>query len=88
MNLEEQIAAPAGMTPRPEGVRILAPTGELGYIPADQVDAAVADGAVVMTPEKMRELRQDVFMQHMLFKDQNQSPRKRRRRSIVKGGRR
>ena len=88
MDLDDQIAAPAGITPRPQGVRILAPTGELGFIPADQVEAAVADGAVVMTPDKMRELRQDVFMQHMLFKDQNHSPRKRRRRSIVRGGRR
>ncbi len=67
-------------------VRILAPTGELGSIPEDQVEAAVAAGAKVMTPADMRALRQSVFMEHTVFDERNRKPTTRRqRKSLWKG---
>ena len=66
----------------------MAPTGELGYVPQEQLEAAIAAGARVMTPEAMRQLRQEVFMQHMIFKDEHKRVQPRKRRSIVRGGRR
>lgn len=71
-----------------EGVRILAPTGELGYVPEDQLAAAIEAGAKQMTPEDMRQLRQEVFMQHGIFREKHERPTERKRRSIVRGGRR
>jgi hypothetical protein len=68
-------------------IRVLAPTGKLGYIPEENVEAAVAAGAKVMTPTDMRTLRQEIFMQHEIFKEAHQRPEKRKRRSIVRGGR-
>jgi hypothetical protein len=68
-------------------VRVLAPTGELGFVPKDQVEAAVAAGARVMTPDDMRQLRQEIFMQHGIFKDEHKHTPKRKRRSIVRSGR-
>jgi hypothetical protein len=64
--------------------RIMAPTGELGTIPEEQLESALAAGATLMTPEKMRELRQQVFMEDQLFRETHRRPEKRRRRSIVR----
>ena len=68
-------------------VRVLAPTGELGYIPEEQVEEAVAAGAKVMNSDDMRQLRQEIFMQHGIFKDAHKQPEKRKRRSIVRSSR-
>lgn len=68
-------------------VRILAPTGEIGYVPEEQVAEAVAAGAKVMTGDDMRQLRQEIFMQHGIFKDAHKRPEKRKRRSIVRSSR-
>lgn len=70
-------------------VRILAPTGELGTIPEEQLEAARAEGAILMTPERMREMRQNIFMEHQVFKQEHKRPdrSRRRRRSIVRGSR-
>jgi hypothetical protein len=87
-DLADLISVPAPFPERPQGVRILAPTGELGYVPEEQLLEAIAAGAKVMTPNDMRTLRQEVFMQHGLFKDEHSRPKKRKRRSIVRGGRR
>lgn len=67
--------------------RIMAPTGVLGYVPEDQLQAALAAGARVMTPEDMRTLRQSVFMEHGLFKDRHKKPEPRKRKSLVRGSR-
>jgi hypothetical protein len=67
----------------------MSPTGELGTVPADKLAEAIAAGARVMTSEDMRQLRQEIFMEHSVFKDEHQRPqRKRKRRSIVRSGRR
>ena len=76
------------ISPGDGGVRIMAPTGQIGFVPADKLDEAIAAGATVMTPEKMRELRQEVFMEHGLFKQEHAKPEPRRRKSLVKSKRR
>jgi hypothetical protein len=86
--LEQQIAVPFPVREKPEGVRILAPTGEIGFVPAEQLEEAIAAGAKVVTPELMKEMRQEIFMQHAIFRDKHQRPKQRKRRSIVRGGRR
>jgi len=65
----------------------MSPTGELGTIPAENLAEAVKAGARVMTADDMRELRQEIFMQHAVFKDEHQRSRKRKRRSILTSGR-
>lgn len=67
-----------------KGVRIMAPTGELGYVPSDKIEEALEAGARLMTPEDMRVLRQQVFMEHGLFKEAHKKPEPRRRKSLVK----
>lgn len=69
-------------------VRVLAPTGHIGYIPEENVPEAVEAGAKVLTPEGMRVLRQQIFMEHGVFKEAHQRPEQRKRRSIVRSGRR
>ena len=69
-------------------VRIMAPTGQLGYVPEEKLEEAIAAGARVMTPEDMRVLRQQVFMEHGLFKDTHKRPEPRRRKSLVRSKRR
>ena len=49
-------------------VRILAPTGKLGYVPEEKLAEALAAGAILVTAEKMREIRQATFMEHGIFK--------------------
>lgn len=88
MELEEQIAVPFPIREMPAGVRVLAPTGEIGYVPEEHLLEALAAGAKVLTPDDMRALRQEIFMQHGIFKQEHARPKKRRRRSIVRGGRR
>ena len=66
------------------GVRIMAPTGELGYVPADKVDEAIKAGARLMTPEDMRVLRQQVFMEHGLFQERHKRPEPTRRNRLVR----
>lgn len=72
------------LRPKSEGIRILAPTGEIGFIPEEQLPGAIEAGAVELTPEKMRELRQAIFMQHGVFTEKNTppaySPRKQKHR--------
>ncbi len=50
-------------------VRILAPTGDLGYVPEEQLQAAIDAGAKVMTPDDMRQMRREIFMQHGIFRE-------------------
>ncbi len=88
-DLLDQLVTPAPIGREiPIGVRVLAPTGDLGYVPEEHLEEAIAAGAKVMNPDSMRELRQAVFMEHALFKHRSTPQKKRRRRSIVKGGRR
>ncbi len=65
-------------------IRIMAPTGQLGYVPEAKLDEALAAGARVMTSDDMRTLRQQVFMEHAVFKEKHQKPEMRRRKSLVK----
>jgi hypothetical protein len=92
LSVEDQIleglAVPFPVHQKPEGVRVLAPTGRLGYVPEENLAAAIAAGAKVMTPDDMRALRQEIFMQHGIFKEAHTRPVKRKRRSIVRSGRR
>lgn len=69
-------------------VRVLTPTGKIAYIPEENLAEAVEDGAKVMTPDDMRQMRQEIFMQHGIFKEAHTRPEKRKRRSIVRSGRR
>jgi hypothetical protein len=87
-DLQSLITSPSTPIETAKGVRVMAPTGELGHVAEAQLEEALAAGAKLMTSDDMRKLRQDVFMQHALFKDQHSRPKKRKRRSIVKGGRR
>ena len=70
---------------RPEGVRVMAPTGKIGFVPAEQLQAALQSGAKLIGMEEMLAIRQEVFMSHALFKDQRAvpDPKKRKRRSII-----
>lgn len=68
--------------------RLLAPTGELGTVPEEKLAEALEAGAKVMSPEAMRELRQTTFMAHTLLQEKQRPAKKRKRRSIVTGGRR
>lgn len=86
--IEEQIAAPFPVREQPQGVRILAPTGEIGFVPEEQLLEALAAGAKLMTADDMRALRQEIFMQHNVFKETHGRKRSRKRRSIVRSGRR
>jgi hypothetical protein len=72
---------------RLEGIRILAPTGVLGTVPEEKLEEAVAAGAVVMTPEKMREMRQAIFMEHTVFDEKHAQKKpvpRHRRKSLWK----
>lgn len=62
----------------------MAPTGQLGYVPKDKLEEAIAAGARVMTPEDMRVLRQQIFMEHGLFKQEHKRPEPRKRKSLVR----
>lgn len=64
-------------------IRIMAPTGQLGTIPEDKLSEALAAGARVFTPDDMRVLRQQVFMEHELFKEKHAKPDHRRRRKSL-----
>jgi len=68
-------------------IRIMAPTGQLGYVPENEVEAAVAAGAKVFTADDMRALRERVFMEHLTFKDQHKKPERKRKGLIRKGSR-
>jgi hypothetical protein len=68
-------------------VRIMAPTGQLGYVPEEKLQEALDAGARVMTPEDMRTLRQQVFMEHAVFKEKHQRPEAKRRKSLVRSRR-
>lgn len=67
-------------------IRVMAPDGTLGMLPEDKAQRAVAAGGRIMTPELMREMRQAVFMEHAIFKDQRR-PKERRRKRLVGPGR-
>ena len=69
-------------------VRVLSPTGRIGFIPEENLQAALEAGAKVITADDMRQMRQEIFMQHGVFKDEHKRPEKRKRRSIVRGGKR
>jgi|HubBroStandDraft_1064217.scaffolds.fasta_scaffold164047_2 hypothetical protein len=88
--LEQQTASPISLPQRgaqPGEARVLDPHGNIAYIPEENLEAALEAGAKLLTPDKMRELRQEVFMQHLAFKDEHAPPEKRKRRSIVKSNR-
>ena len=74
----------------PPGVRLLAPTGQIGYVPEEQLAAALEAGAVIVTPQKMREIRQAIFMEHAIFDERhNRQPAPRhRRKSLWQSGKR
>lgn len=78
------------LRPRPAGIRILAPGGKVGYVPADQLEAALAAGALVLTAEKMKEMRQAIFMEHQLHESKKPKPMpaRHKRKSLWKGGKR
>jgi hypothetical protein len=82
--LEERIPFPAPVAQRNQGTRVMAPTGEIGFVPEVQLKEALAAGARLMTPDDMRLLRQQVFMEHGLFKDAHKRPEPRQRKSLVK----
>lgn len=88
--LEQQIASPLELAQRgakPGEVRVLDPLGNIAYIPEGNLEAALVAGASLLPPEKMRELRQETFMQHLAFLEEHRSPEKRKRRSIVRSSR-
>lgn len=63
-------------------VRVLTPTGKVALVPEENLMAALAAGATILTPEKMRELRQAIFMEHGIFNERNNHkpvPRHRRK---------
>jgi hypothetical protein len=64
-------------------VRIMSPQGHLGRVPEEKVEQALAAGGQIMTPEKMRELRQAIFMEHGLFQDRRKPPLSRRKRKSL-----
>jgi hypothetical protein len=68
-------------------VRILTPTGKIAFVPEENLAAALSAGAVVLTREKMRELRQAIFMEHSIFEERhNRKPVPRhKRKSLWKG---
>jgi hypothetical protein len=68
-------------------VRIMAPTGKLGYVPEEKLQDALAAGARVMTSDDMRTLRQQVFMEHGLFKQAHKRPEPRKRKSLIRSSR-
>lgn len=78
---------------KPSGVRILTPTGDVAYVPEERLTEALADGATLLTVEKMREMRQAIFMEHTLHLENtkkpaaSQSQMRRRRKSFWRGGR-
>jgi len=69
-------------------VRIIAPTGKIGYVPEEKLPEAIAAGATVLPPAKMRELRQAIFMEHAIFDDKKPKPLppRHRRKSLWKRG--
>lgn len=67
--------------------RILIPDGTLVRVPDEKLAEAIERGGQVMNPEKMRELRQAVFMEHGIFKDAHTRPTKRKRKSLVRSSR-
>jgi len=67
--------------------RIMAPTGQLGYVPEDKLQEALAAGARVMNSDDMRTLRQQIFMEHGLFQQAHKRPEPKKRKSLVKGHR-
>ncbi len=78
---------------KPSGVRILTPTGEVAYVPQERLTEALADGATLLTVEKMRDMRQAIFMEHALHLDKTKKPpasrheARRKRKSFWRGGR-
>jgi hypothetical protein len=48
---------------------MMSPDGTLGEIPADQVEAAQAEGFRVMTDDDLRDMYQRIFMQHSLIQE-------------------
>ena len=69
-------------------IRVLAPTGRIGFVPEANLQAALDAGAKLMTADDMRELRQQIFMEHGVFQQEHRRPAKpRKRRSIVRSSR-
>ncbi len=67
--------------------RIMAPTGKLGYVPEENLAAAIEAGARVMGPDEMRVLRQQVFMEHSLFQHERRPVEKRRKSRLIRSSR-
>ena len=69
-------------------VRMVSTTGRLGFVPEDKVEEAKADGLRVIGTEEMKDLRQQIFMEHAIFKEQRKPvPPRHKRKSIIRGGR-
>jgi hypothetical protein len=64
---------------------MMAPDGTLGEIPADQVQAAQADGFRIMTEADLRNMYQRIFMQHSLIQEKDrQTAKKFQRRGAMR----
>lgn len=50
-------------------MRVMAPDGTLGEVPAENVQAAIAAGGRVMTPSDLRNMYHQIFMEHSLFQE-------------------
>lgn len=85
--IEQQIPVPFPIREIPSGVRVLAPTGDIGFVPEESLAEAIAAGAKVLTEAEMRQLRQEIFMQHGIFREAHELPKQRKRRSIVRSSR-
>lgn len=68
---------------QPQGVRILTPTGKIAFVPQDRLAYALAAGAELLTADKMREMRQAIFMEHGVFNDRNKKTIARRQRKSL-----
>lgn len=67
--------------------RILTPTGKIAFVPEEKLVDALAAGASLLTPDKMRELRQAIFMEHGVFNERKNSAKpvpRHRRKSLWK----
>lgn len=57
-------------------IRMMAPDGTLGNVPDEHVSAAVEAGGRVMTSADLKQMYQNLFMQHVMFKDKQAKVRK------------
>jgi hypothetical protein len=69
-------------------VRMVSTTGRLGFVPEEKVEEAKADGLRVIGVDEMKDMRQQIFMEHAIFKEQRKpAPSRHKRKSIIRSGR-